>query len=129
MTNTKQRWQQLAGIPVDENSQKPNLSKIIKESLNRVLREKSEDDEEDLDLGDTEDLEGSEDMGGEDFDLEGGEGESMGDPVETIQAALTQALEAAQSLGDEKLTDQIGNTITFFTRAHVVKANNQGGGF
>jgi len=26
-------------------------------------------------------------------------------------------------MGDEKLLDQIGNTITYYTRAHVVKAN------
>ena len=41
--------------------------------------------------------------------------------VEAVQDALTQAQAAAQKLGDTKLTDQIGNTITFFTRAHVVE--------
>jgi hypothetical protein len=40
--------------------------------------------------------------------------------VKAVQDALTQAQAAAQKLGDGKLTDQIGNTITFFTRAHVV---------
>jgi hypothetical protein len=40
--------------------------------------------------------------------------------VKAVQDALTQAQAAAQKLGDPKLTDQIGNTITFFTRAHVV---------
>ena len=39
--------------------------------------------------------------------------------IKAIQDALTQAQAAAQKLGDEKLTDQIGNTITFFTRTHV----------
>ena len=29
----------------------------------------------------------------------------------------------AKKLGDDKLLDQIGNTITYFTRAHVVKVN------
>ena len=41
--------------------------------------------------------------------------------VKAVQDALTQAQAAAQQLGDQKLTDQIGNTITFFTRAHVVE--------
>jgi hypothetical protein len=41
--------------------------------------------------------------------------------VEAVQDALTQAQAAAQKLGDAKLMDQIGNTITFFTRAHVVE--------
>jgi hypothetical protein len=40
--------------------------------------------------------------------------------VKAVQDALTQAQAAAEKLGDEKLTDQIGNTITFFTRTHVV---------
>ena len=41
--------------------------------------------------------------------------------VKAVQDSLTQAQAAAQKLGDPKLTDQIGNTITFFTRAHVVE--------
>ena len=41
--------------------------------------------------------------------------------VKEVQDALTQAQAAAQKLGDPKLTDQIGNTITFFTRAHIVE--------
>jgi hypothetical protein len=41
--------------------------------------------------------------------------------VKAVQDALTQAQAAAQQLGDPKLTDQIGNTITFFTRSHVVE--------
>jgi hypothetical protein len=32
-----------------------------------------------------------------------------------------KAQEAAEALGDEKLTDQIGNTITYFTRSHVAR--------
>jgi hypothetical protein len=39
--------------------------------------------------------------------------------VEEVQALLMKAQQAATDLGDEKLTDQIGNTITYFTRAHV----------
>jgi hypothetical protein len=40
--------------------------------------------------------------------------------IKAVQDALTQAQAAAKTLGDDKLTDQIGNTITFFTRAHIV---------
>ena len=43
--------------------------------------------------------------------------------VEAVQGLLTKALEMSQALGDEKLEDQIGNTITYFTRAHVSKVN------
>ncbi len=41
--------------------------------------------------------------------------------VEEVQALLMKAQEAATDLGDEKLTDQIGNTITYFTRSHVAR--------
>ena len=46
--------------------------------------------------------------------------ELTGDKAE-VSDNLEAALEAARKLGDEKLVDQIGNTITFFTRAHIVK--------
>jgi hypothetical protein len=79
------------------------------------LSEKKEDEEEteeDIDIEDT-DIEGIEDM-----DIETS---TEVDPnVKAVQDLLTQAQAAAQTLGDEKLTDQIGNTITFFTRAHIV---------
>ena len=42
--------------------------------------------------------------------------------ISAILGLLTKAQEEAKSLGDEKLMDQIGNTITFFTRKHVVQS-------
>jgi urease accessory protein UreE len=39
---------------------------------------------------------------------------------ELIQDSLKAAMDAANSLGNDKLADQIGNTITFFTREYVV---------
>ena len=43
--------------------------------------------------------------------------------VTAILGLLTKAQEKAEGKGDEKLLDQIGNTITYYTRAHVVKSN------
>ena len=43
---------------------------------------------------------------------------------EIIQDSLKAAMDAADALGNEKLGDQIGNTITFFTREYVVGRNN-----
>jgi hypothetical protein len=45
----------------------------------------------------------------------------MGGETSEVLDHLEAALEAAQSMGDEKLINQIGNTITFYTRQHVVK--------
>ena len=39
-----------------------------------------------------------------------------------VLGLLTKAQEEAVGMGDEVLMDQIGNTITYFTRKHVVKA-------
>jgi len=43
---------------------------------------------------------------------------------EVVQDSLKAAMDAAQALGSEKLADQIGNTITFFTRQFVVGNND-----
>ena len=42
---------------------------------------------------------------------------------EIVQDSLKAAMDAAQALGSDKLADQIGNTITFFTRQFVVGNN------
>ena len=39
---------------------------------------------------------------------------------EVVQDSLEAAMKASEALGDEVLTDQIGNTITYFTRQFVV---------
>ena len=45
-------------------------------------------------------------------------------PEETIvQDSLKAAMDAADAIGNDKLADQIGNTITFFTREYVVGRN------
>ena len=44
--------------------------------------------------------------------------------VAAILGLLTKAQERAEGMGDEKLLDQIGNTITYYTRAHVVKSGD-----
>ena len=44
--------------------------------------------------------------------------------IQTLQNALKAAYDAAKDMGDDKLETQIGNTITYFTRAHVVKKDD-----
>jgi hypothetical protein len=48
--------------------------------------------------------------------------------VAAILGLLTKAQSEAKALGDEKLMDQIGNTITYYTRAHVVTSTNESEG-
>jgi len=81
-----------------------------------------EDVDVDVDIEDVEDVDIDADVedAGE-IDVENdAKVELTGDKAE-VSDNLEAALEAARKLGDEKLVDQIGNTITFFTRAHIVK--------
>jgi len=87
--------------------------------VNQKLKNLSEADE------DTADAEAAADAGAEevtDTEITTDVTTDEVDPnVKDVQDALTQAQAAAQKLNDSKLSDQIGNTITFFTRNHVVK--------
>jgi len=84
--------------------------------VDRILAEA--DEEADAEATDTE----TTDVAVDDTETTDVETTTEVDPnVKAVQDALTQAQAAAQKLGDSKLTDQIGNTITFFTRTHVVE--------
>ena len=69
------------------------------------------DVEDDIDIDDVSkksEIEVDSELAGEDAD------------VAAILGLLTKAQANAKDLGDEKLMDQIGNTITYYTRTHVV---------
>jgi len=93
---------------------KSELKAKIKEM---ILAEQDEETEEEVDAETTDEVTPDEEVEVT-TDVEVDE---VDPDVKAVQDALTQAQAVAQKLGDKKLTDQIGNTITFFTRAHVVK--------
>lgn len=128
---------------VEETSTKMKKSELkekIKAEITNALSEQddevteAEGDEEggedDLDaaLDAAEDEVGGEEAPAEDPVDDGGEGPEpelsdeagLSDEETKIQSSLKMAYDNAVSLGDEKLSNQIANTITFFTRAHVV---------
>ena len=87
--------------------------------------EKKEEDEEDVDVEVEDDLDIESEEGGEEMEAEpedAGVSAEAGFSKEEkdIQDGLKQAYDQAVAVGDEKLADQIGNTITMFTRTHVV---------
>lgn len=97
-----------------------DFKKQVKEGILASLSEKKKKKDEEIPEEEVETEET------EDIDLPPIEGEPTGDnntdPKSlAIQTALKTAYDGAKELGDEKLTTQIGNTITYFTRAHVVK--------
>ena len=67
-----------------------------------------EDDIDIDDVSDESDIEVKSELPGESAD------------VSAILGLLTKAQDKAEGMGDEKLMDQIGNTITYYTRTHVV---------
>jgi hypothetical protein len=85
--------------------------KEIEEMLNEAEDDEEVDAEAAADAGAEEEIDTTVDITTDEVDPN----------VKSVQDALTQAQAAAQQLGDKKLMDQIGNTITFFTRAHVVE--------
>lgn len=87
----------------------------IDEEVERFLKEADEEVDVEVD-GDNIDVEDK----GVDATVEVG----LSPEEKVVQDSLQAAMEAANSLGNQKLADQIGNTITFFTREYVVGRNS-----
>jgi len=101
-------------IPTMKKSEAKNF---IKEQIKSSLLEKKKStkkDDEVLDVSSEEDF-SSEDTG------ETAPTNEVDPNIKAIQTHLTKAQEAANALGDQKLITQIGNSLTYFTRAHVSK--------
>jgi hypothetical protein len=102
-----------------ESSLNENITSISKSDFKNMIREmvlaeaKKDKKEEEVDVemdAETEEIP-TEETPTEDT--------PEGNPDDILDALKT-ALNGAKALGDEKLTDQIGNTITFYTRVHIV---------
>ena len=76
------------------------------------------EDNEEVDVDIEKDVEIDDESVESDIEVKGSMPGEDADEV-AVQSLLMKAQEEAAKLGDEKLTDQIGNTITYFTRAHV----------
>jgi len=119
---------------IKDNEEKlAKLKKDFKDDVNEgdIVDEAVEDDinvdvenEEDINV-DVEDEIDVDDVSKE-SDIEV-KSEIPGESADTaaILGLLTKAQEKAEGMGDEKLMDQIGNTITYYTRAHVVAETNE----
>jgi hypothetical protein len=54
-------------------------------------------------------------------DVEAAPAQGLSAEEQEIQNSLKIAYDNAAAIGDQKLADQIGNSITFFTRTHIVE--------
>ena len=88
--------------------------------LEEAKKDEDEEEVEDVEVDEEEDIILDEPEEEIDVDMEVDTEPSMDKAEKELQTNLENALNAAKAIGDEKLTNQIGNTITFFTRTHVV---------
>jgi len=105
--------------PYNEKAKKGNVSLEIDIDLDYLKKNLKEAEEE---VTDTEKV----DVNVEEPAAAAPAEPTLTDAEKEIQSNLDKALQAAQELGNEKLIQQIGNTITFFTRDFVVKENYLG---
>ena len=72
--------------------------------------------------GDEEEAPAEEEMDAEvNVDVEAAPAQGLSAEEQEIQNSLKIAYDSAVAVGDQKLADQIGNSITFFTRTHIVE--------
>ncbi len=96
----------------------------IKENILATLNEADEEVDVDIDVEDEVEV----DAEADDIEIERPGVKTTVDvglspEEEIVQDSLKAAMDAAEALGSQKLADQIGNTITFFTRQFVVGQN------
>jgi len=117
MENQFTRMQKIAGLITE--SLEENITSISKSDFKNMIREmvlaeaKKDKKEEEVDV----------EMDAETKEIPTEETPTEDTPEgnpDDILDALKTALGGAKVLGDEKLIDQIGNTITFYTRVHIV---------
>jgi len=90
------------------------LKAKIKEDILSLLQE---DEEEDIEV----DVEDEVEIDVEEPTMDASAPAGLSSDEQEIQDSLKLAYDNAVAIGDDKLADQIGNSITFFTRTHVVE--------
>ena len=128
MTNSEKRELEKFNS-MAEDSSKLKVSELkarIKEQIlaELSLSEAEEEVDVDIDVEDEVEVEaGADDIEIERPGVKATVNVGLSPEEEIVQDSLKAAMDAAQALGSDKLADQIGNTITFFTRQFVVGDN------
>lgn len=127
--------QKLAGLiteseynqAINESALKNKIKELVHSSLGEAKKKKKDvapqDDSVELDMGvDTEEptIDAGAEVPSDTMTPEVSNEIDIDPKVKAIQDALSKALANAKALGDEKLVNQIGNTITMLVRTQVV---------
>jgi DNA-binding transcriptional regulator YiaG len=125
------RMQKLAGILTEGFSPSEESARYTKSSLKShikemILKEMEDDELEEAKKAAEEEIPAEEEMPMDDSEMSmddempaDGEEESELSTPEQVQKELMAALRASKKLGDKKLTRQIGNVLTYFTRTQI----------
>ena len=106
-------------ISLTENALKAKIKELVHSSLGEAKKKKKEEDiapQEDVNI----EMDATEETPGDTIAPESSVEVDIDPKVKAIQDALNKALANAQALNDEKLVQQIGNTITMLVRTQVV---------
>jgi hypothetical protein len=114
------------------NEELEEILSLIKEAEKKAKEEETEEEEteeapakDEAPAEEEEETPAEDEASAEDEDVEGEEG--LSPEVKKIQSALELAYSKAKTLGDKKLNAQIANTITYFTKTQVLKAEEATG--
>ena len=123
----------MRGDDMDEEMKKDDVDEAMRNRYEDDTMREAEEDDVNVDVEDEENInvDVEKDVDVDDVSKESDievKSELPGESADTaaILGLLTKAQEKAESMGDEKLLDQIGNTITYYTRTHVVASTNEG---
>ena len=106
-------------VSLTENTLKTKIKELVHSSLGEAKKKKKEEDvapQEDIDL----EMDATEETPEDTMAPEPMNGADIDPTVKSIQDSLQKAFANAKTLGDEKLTAQIGNTITMLVRTQVL---------
>ena len=123
LTESQEVSEEIPSSKTTVSELKAQIKEMILASLaeEEPVAEAEEDEEVEVDIEDEIETDAEPEMEPEmDAAPEGGEEGLTADEKE-IQDSLKVAYDNAIAIGDQKLADQIGNSITFFTRTHVVE--------
>ena len=108
-------------VSEESPSSKTTISELkaeIKEIILSSLAEEEKPDEDEVDIEDEIEVDAEPAMEPE---MDAAPEAGLSQDEQEIQNSLKLAYDNAVAIGDDKLADQIGNSITFFTRTHVVE--------
>jgi hypothetical protein len=126
------RMQKLAGIITEgftpeEEMQETYTKSSLKAKIKEMILKEMETPEDELEEAKKEEAPEeempaeeipAEEMPAEEMPMDDEENSELTTP-EQVQKELMQALKASKKLGDKKLTRQIGNVLTYFTRTQI----------